>query len=333
MQTKVFSICLDMRQSLPFHPFEVTEGDTGNVLHVTLQNDGEPLLLNDCTVVVVFASSMGFAMQDASNGVTIGSDAGTFTVLMDPNHYGPGIVSVDVQVYSGPDGKVLVTSTRFDFRCRRSLVSAEIIRANVAYPPLMAAAQSAWEATAAANAAAESILTSLGEENVQANWSETDSASDAFIKNKPLLTPYAIGAAERTHASAHAAGGDDPITPASIGAAVASAATVTLTVAGWTGSEGPYEQTVAASGVLADVNVCHVVVGPALASQEEYGLCTVAPSAQGAGTLTFTCAQKPESALSVQALVVVNGAAQSGVTVDADDQEVTNLEILNLWNS
>ncbi len=218
MQTKVFSICLDMRQSLPFHPFEVTEGDTGNVLHVTLQNDGEPLLLNDCTVVVVFTSSMGFAMQDETSGVTIDQLAGSFTVLLNPNNYGPGIVSVDMQVYSGPEGKVLITSTRFDFRCRRSLIGEEIIRANAAYPPLLVATQETREATAAALAAAARIDTDLGELNVQSDWAETDASSDAFIRNKPLLTPHAIGAAECRHAALHAAGGSDEITLASIGA-------------------------------------------------------------------------------------------------------------------
>ena len=50
----------------------------------------------------------------------------------------------------------------------------------------------------------------------QANWNETDQSSPAYIKNKPTaFTPT-------SHASTHAAGGSDPITPASIGAAAAA---------------------------------------------------------------------------------------------------------------
>ncbi len=259
MQTKVFSICLDMRQSLPFHPFEVTEGDTGNLLHITLQNDGEALLLNDCSVVVVFTSSMGFAMQDETSGVTLGEAAGTLTVLLNPNNYGPGNVSADVQVYSGPENKVLITSVRFDFRCRHSLVSAEIIRANAAYPPLLVAASEAREATAAALAAAQRIDTDIGELNVQSDWNETDAASDAFIRNKPLITPHAIGAAEKDHALRHAAGGEDEITLTSIGAEPARLQFNDVEVSGadyaedGTFEEYPLRAAVALNGVAADM--------------------------------------------------------------------------------
>ena len=297
MQLKVFTISLDMRQSLPFHPFEVTEGDTGNVLHITLQNDGEPILLNDCAVMVLFTSSMGFAMQDETSGVTIGDDPGTFTVLLDPNNYGPGIVSVDVQVYSGENHTVLITSTRFDFRCRRSLISAEIIHANVAYPPLVTATQEALDATAAALAAAAQFEANLGEMNVQADWQETSSTSDAFIRNKPLLTPYALGAAEQVHAARHATNGADAITPASIGAATAATQALTLAVADWSDNA----QTVNVTGVTADNSV---IVSPAAASREAYGNAGVYCSAQGTGTLTFACEDTPASALTVNALIL-----------------------------
>lgn len=326
MQTKVFSICLDMRQSLPFHPFEVTEGDTGNVLHVTLQNEGEPLLLNDCKVVVVLASSMGFAMQDETSGVTIGEAAGTFTVLLDPNNYGSGNVSVDVQVYSGPDKTVLVTSTRFDFRCRRALVSEEIIRANAAYPPLLAAAREAREAAAAALAAAAFP----GEINVQSDWSEADGTSDAFIRNKPLLTPFALGAAERLHAGQHAAGGIDVLTPADIGAARASAQTVTLTAGGWSGEDRPYSQAVAVSGMTA---ACSAVVCPVYGSTAEYGRCGVLGYTQSDGALTFTCNEKPETDLCVNVLTVfADGGQSSGALAGESDQELSNSELLTIWN-
>ena len=221
MQVKEFTFALDMVQSLPFRPFDVVEGDTGNLLHVTLLNAGEPLLLNECWICVAYTSSKGFAFQDQDSGVTVGETAGTFALLLDPACYGPGNVSADVQVYSGPSKKVLITSKRFDFRCIRSLVSQGIVKANMAYPPLLAAAQEALDAAAAARAAVDGMEEAMGDKNVQSNWAVTDTSSHAFIRNKPYVpvAPADIDAAPATHASRHGASGADPVTPASIGAA------------------------------------------------------------------------------------------------------------------
>lgn len=53
-----------------------------------------------------------------------------------------------------------------------------------------------------------------------------------------------------THASTHATGGSDPITPASIGAAPISTTTeVTLAAASWSGDSAPYTYTLTVNGV------------------------------------------------------------------------------------
>lgn len=53
-----------------------------------------------------------------------------------------------------------------------------------------------------------------------------------------------------THASNHATGGSDPITPASIGAAPISTTTeVTLAAASWSGDSAPYTYTLTVNGV------------------------------------------------------------------------------------
>lgn len=215
MQTKDFSITLDMMRTLPFRPFEVVEGDTGNILHVTLLNNGDAMDLSGCTIHIAFASSIGFTMQSETSGITKSAQTGAFDIALLPTAYGAGNVSADVQVYSGEGNATLVTSTRFDFRCRKSLISKDIICASTAYPPLIEAARVANEAAAAALAAAERINTDIGEMNVQADWNETDTTQDAFIRNKPAIpsTPASVGAAPASHAAQHQQGGSDPVTP------------------------------------------------------------------------------------------------------------------------
>lgn len=57
-------------------------------------------------------------------------------------------------------------------------------------------------------------------------------------------------AATTKHASAHATGGSDPITPASIGAAPISTTTeATLAAASWSGNSAPYTYTLTVNGV------------------------------------------------------------------------------------
>ena len=215
MQTKDYFITLDMMRTLPFRPFEVVEGDTGNILHVTLLNNGDPMDLSGCAIQIAFASSSGFAMQDETSGIVKTEQTGTFDISLLPVGYGAGNVSADVQIYSGERSETLVTSTRFDFRCRKSLISGEIIRANAAYPPLIEAARVANEAAAAALAAATRIDTDIGELNVQADWTEADDTQDAFIRNKPFIPSVSadVGAAPASHAAQHQQGGSDPVTP------------------------------------------------------------------------------------------------------------------------
>ena len=53
-----------------------------------------------------------------------------------------------------------------------------------------------------------------------------------------------------THASTHATGGSDPITPASIGAApIRTTTEVTLAAASWSGDSAPYTYTLTVNGV------------------------------------------------------------------------------------
>lgn len=74
-----------------------------------------------------------------------------------------------------------------------------------------------------------------------------------------------------------------------------NAVTVTLTVEGWDSSA--QTQTVSASNVTAD-NI--VWVSPAAASFDAYGKAGIRGTAQGAGTITFTCTKVPTEVISVE---------------------------------
>lgn len=74
-------------------------------------------------------------------------------------------------------------------------------------------------------------------------------------------------------------------------------ATATLTVAGWTDNA----QTVSATGVTATNTV---IIAPASASQTAYGAAGIVCTAQGAGTLAFTCTAVPTDALTVNVVIL-----------------------------
>lgn len=75
--------------------------------------------------------------------------------------------------------------------------------------------------------------------------------------------------------------------------------TATLPASGWSGA-GPYTYTANVEGVTAD-NL--VLAGPAPASKSAYEDCGAYPSAQGAGTLTFTAESVPTEAVTVNVAV------------------------------
>ena len=311
MQTKDYSITLDMIRTLPFRPFEVVEGDTGNVLHVSLLNDGDPVVLDGCKIQIAFASSMGFAIQDETSGIQKTTQTGTFDLTLYPSAYGAGNVSADIQLYSGTNDRTLITSTRFDFRCRKSLISGDIIRANTAYPPLVEAARIANEAAASALAAAARIDTDIGELNVQADWNEQDDTQDAFIRNKPTI-PVVSGnvGAPLTHAGRHASGGADTVSPASILAAGKSVlATAVLDKDNW--SNNAYTLTPTDVAALSTVTVAtawEVLPGLSATDAEIEALqaANLLDGGQSAGSITIR-AKDGAPTIDVSIRIIIRG--------------------------
>lgn len=167
------------------------------------------------------------------------------------------------------------------------------------------------------------------EVNVQANWNQTTTTADDYIKNKPTnvsaftndagyITGYtetdpvfsasaAAGitssnisawnqAEPNVNADWNASSGDAQILNKPTIPSVSSI-TISLTVANWSSST----QTVTASGVTADNTV---IVSPTPSSMSDYASAGIACTAQASDSLTFTCATTPTSAISVNVVVV-----------------------------
>ena len=191
--TKRFEIALDISRSISNREFTVVEGDTGNVLHITLTDDGVPVDLTGCRVLAIFSKSTGTSSQDSGaedGGVSIGGAANNeVTIALFNASFAPGMVECELQVYSGTDLATLVTSAKFNFTCRRGILNDETVQSTGEYPllvGLMAQAAHAVEVAEAAAAAAYAAAAATG---------------------------------QAAHAARHAADGEDPVSPSSIGAA------------------------------------------------------------------------------------------------------------------
>lgn len=109
------------------------------------------------------------------------------------------------------------------------------------------------------------------------------------------------------HASTHATGGSDPITPESIGAAQQPIfRSVTLSASGWDSSAKT--QTITVSGILADETKQLITPTPALASQTAYYEAVVLCTGQAADQLTFTAKKIPTDDLTVYVTIQEVGA-------------------------
>lgn len=226
MVNKTFNIPLDLK--LPSATeVEVVEGDSGNILVITLTDDGTAVDLDGCKVLAVFSRPDGATVeQDTDNhGVTIGgTDNNVVTISLYTNSFRPGTVACELQVYSGTNQTTLTTSARFTFECRRSIMNDDTILSEEKYPILVAMISTVQGLIESVASAIQSAAA-----RVQANWTQTDNSKTDYIKNKPTaftpsahasshgsngsdaVTPSAIGAAEAVHATRHASGGADPV--------------------------------------------------------------------------------------------------------------------------
>ncbi len=248
---KIFDIILDTKRPPNNREIELVEDDTGNVLHISLFDDGEAVDLTGCRVVAVFARTGGTTMQDSGaegNGVTISGNE--ITIALRKSSYGLGTTECELQVYSGTLQDTLVTTARFNFGCRRAIFNSDTAQATNEYPILVQLIADANEASQNANAAAGQVTSAAtaaqqaaadAEQAVKDAQAAVEAAVAATVevgtvttgapgteasvtnsgtKNAAVLdfTIPRGDPAEAQHAAQHAAGGTDPITPAAIGA-------------------------------------------------------------------------------------------------------------------
>ncbi len=260
---KQFPVSLDMKQETSNDPFEVVEGDTGNRIVITVTDDGETVDLSGCRVLVIFARPDGvIAEQDNDgNGVTVGGDDNNVVdVELYSTSFSPGQINAELQVYSGDGYDTLVTSAQFNFNCRRGISNDDTMQATDEWPLLQGAlneltdiargVQADYAETGDTDPAyiknrgdIQPATETLTAEATLADadtlpFYDADAASHrkttwANIVSK-LGELFADLFAPLTHASRHAAGGADAVSPASILAAGKSVIfDATLPAADW----------------------------------------------------------------------------------------------------
>lgn len=138
--TKVFNLALDIKKSVSNRAIEVVEGDNGNVIVATLTDNGEAVDLTGCRVLAVFAKADGRTAQQDNDGhgVTVsGTENNVINIDLYTSSFAPGLVECEIQVLSGTGYETLVTSAKFNFTCRRSIMNEDTVQATDEYPILV----------------------------------------------------------------------------------------------------------------------------------------------------------------------------------------------------
>ena len=146
VKTKTFNVSLDLKGTTAQRDeWEVVEGDNGNILIVTLTDNGTPVDLTGCRVFAVFGLPDGRTVeQDTVEGsVTIGgTNHNVITIQLKTGSFAPGkggvgLMKAEIEVYSGDDYSTRVTSAQFTFQCRRAIMNDDTVEASNEYPILV----------------------------------------------------------------------------------------------------------------------------------------------------------------------------------------------------
>ena len=94
--TKSFKVTLDIARSISNREFSVVEGDTGNTLSITLNDDGKAVDLTGCRVLALFSKSNGETVEQ-NGGVTIGGQSmNEISIELFASSVAPGMVESEI---------------------------------------------------------------------------------------------------------------------------------------------------------------------------------------------------------------------------------------------
>jgi len=134
LQPKEFNILLDIKKHNKTDYFEVVQGDlNSNVLNIALVDGLNPYNLTGTNVEIVFSKPDGTTVQQTDIAVLNAIEGKIQCVLKTNTIAAPGKVIAEVRVL---EGETLLTSTRFEFYVRKSLITDETIESTNEFPIL-----------------------------------------------------------------------------------------------------------------------------------------------------------------------------------------------------
>lgn len=141
---KYFDLDIDLVKPCSVRNFEVVNGDTGNVLRISIFNNGVAENISGYKVVAVFSNTCGTFVQDSSDDCGgIALDNNKVTIDISKGCLAPGIIECELQFYTDTETATssiytnLVTSAKFSFYCRESLLCRDALESFNEFPLLM----------------------------------------------------------------------------------------------------------------------------------------------------------------------------------------------------
>ena len=134
MKLKEFDILLDVKRHKKIEEFEIVQGDyETNILKISLVEDLNEYELSGLDIEIAFAKSDGTTvLQDINNGIELLGNKIRCT-LKTNTIASPGKVLAEARVL---EGTKLLTSSRFSFFVRKSIVNDETIESTNEFPIL-----------------------------------------------------------------------------------------------------------------------------------------------------------------------------------------------------
>lgn len=227
MVKKQYAVALDMKRARSVQTDHiVVEEDNGCEFIITLTDDGQPMVLDDCTILAHFALPSGATREQTSSGdeATITFVNNVITLPLTTDCIVAGQVRCEIVVLSTneEENDTQVTSAQFTYKVRRAIVNGDTVQASNEFPILLQALADAMAAALAANTAAGSAS--------NAAESANEAANDADVAAGAANTAAGSASSAATAASSIAAKWGNP--SISITNGDAPSATLTITADG-----------------------------------------------------------------------------------------------------